>query len=305
MVTQRDFEGAIAPLVRRAEAVLDEALANLRRREGEGTGKGTGTGTGTGGGALVHEVVLVGGATRVPAVRDMLRARFPPPVPPELCCAIRPEHAVAEGAAIRAAVLSGRVPRHVLRNAMMLDALPHPIGVLVPARGDGGEAYIPILRKDTGLPAMGCADFYLADIDQPGVTIVAVEDVGEDHPLQRLGEFTFLLHRLGQEKKDSLGRRKVSVGMTVEESGKFIVSIFDEHDPEHVEKKRRYLKEKRRTDALAGAVDQGSDDEADAAEEPKGAEERFLTVAIVLLFFLYVGVRMAFAAPPGDGSSIF
>ena len=102
---------------------------------------------------------------------------------------------------------------------MMLDSLPHAIGVLTSA-DNGEEAYIPILRKDQPLPAVNAKPFFLADVDQPGITIVAVEDVGDAFPLQRLGEFTFLLHRLTDGEKSSLGgRRKVEVGFVVDESG--------------------------------------------------------------------------------------
>jgi len=251
----------------------------------------------------MNEVVLVGGGTRVPSIRAMLGDKFPPPTPPELCYSIKPEAAVAQGAAVQAAILSGCVPRHELRSALMLDALPHTLGVLVPSdrKSSHDEAYIPILQKDMTLPAMDCSTFYLADINQPGITVVAVEDVGDDFPLQRVGEFTFLLRKLPDEEKASLGgRRKIQVGFTVEQSGKFIVSIFDEHDPDHLAKKRRYLEAKRKAGELAGDYEAVGEE----STREKTKEEYFLNIAIALMIIVYFAVKVVFAGPPEEGARI-
>lgn len=58
----------------------------------------------------IHELVLVGGATRTPAVRAMLLSLFresPTGEARELCVSINADEAVAEGLAIRGAILSG------------------------------------------------------------------------------------------------------------------------------------------------------------------------------------------------------
>lgn len=163
-----------------------------------------------------------------------------------------PNAAVAQGAAIQSAIVSQLVPKHELRNALMLDALPHPIGVLVEE-----DMYVPILERGMELPAMHYASFCLGDVRQKGVTIIAVEDIGDDLPLERIGEFTFLLHWLSDEKYDLMeddGGRMIDVGMTVESSGKFIVSIFDKNDPDHLRKKKWYQewkKKQQRDDSIA------------------------------------------------------
>ena len=157
---------AFGPLVDRAERVVDDALSALQSRPDSHPRSGA-----------IHEVVLVGGSTRVPSVRAMLRRRFPPPIPPELCTSIPAETAVAQGLALKAALASGEVPLWEMRNAMMLDAVPHPVGVWVCPGTDGkdggdgapyakgemirpeerGGHFVPILRKDAPLPAMGNA----------------------------------------------------------------------------------------------------------------------------------------------------
>jgi len=287
-ISQEQFDEIIRPFVDRGEGIVEEALAAYARHIKVRRNR-----------AKVDEVVLVGGSSRVPAIRNMLTKKFSEV--PELCYSIKPEAAVSQGAAVQAAILSGCVPMHELRSAMMLDSLPHAIGVLTSA-DNGEEAYIPILRKDQPLPAVNAKPFFLADVDQPGITIVAVEDVGDEFPLQRLGEFTFLLHRLTDGEKASVGgRRKVEVGFVVDESGKFTVSFFDELDPDHQTKKRRYLEMKRKAGELTG---EANEDTAGDVPRPKTREEVLLNLAIAAVFFVYIFIKLAFAEPTEDGSKI-
>jgi molecular chaperone DnaK (HSP70) len=220
----------------------------------------------------IEEVVLVGGATRVPAVRTMLHDVFPHVS--ELCTSLNAETAVAQGAAIQAAVLSREVPLSQLKSCLMLDALPYAIGVKV---GDG--AFLEILHKDQQLPAMGYATFELADARQAGVTVEAVEDTGE---LELVGTFTFMLRRLTDKELD--GKRTVDIGMTMEPSGKFVCSIFDEHDPEHLRKRRKHQRE---GGALGYSEDIKDDDSVPLS----------LIVGCFILFVLYVVAKLVFHEP--------
>jgi hypothetical protein len=107
-----------------------------------------------------------------------------------------------------------------------------------------------------------------------------------------MGVFNFLLHRLLDESL-STGVRQVEVGMVLETSGKFVVSIFDEKDPEHREKRRRYRQQK--------AIDEGQDaddvqkyyDEEESNGVFSGTEIGLLILCAVM-FALYVGARIAF-----------
>jgi molecular chaperone DnaK (HSP70) len=240
---------------------------------------------------VMEEVVLVGGATRVPAVRAMLQQVFPTL---ELCTSINAESAVAQGAAIQAALASGLVPKHELKSALMLDALPHSIGVEL----DNGE-FLPILDRDAQLPAVGCATFALADVHQPGVTVVAVEDVGDGLPLERIGEFSFLLRRLDDQERDKLNdRRTVDIGMTMEPSGEFIVSIFDQNDPEHVEKKRRYQQRQHE-----GGVELGYRGNV-PTDTGMTREEKIMVASSVVLLVMYIVVKLVFHDPLDERSGI-
>ena len=84
--------------------------------------------------------------SRVPSVCRILCAVLPKV--PAFCGSVHPTKAVAQGAAIRSAVLSGRVPAHALRNVLMLDVLPHVIGV-----SSSGESFVEILKRNAPLPA--------------------------------------------------------------------------------------------------------------------------------------------------------
>ena len=73
----------------------------------------------------VHEVVLVGGSTRIPKVQQMLQDFFNGK---ELCKSINPDEAVAYGAAVQAAILSGEGSEKV-QDLLLLDVTPLSLGL--------------------------------------------------------------------------------------------------------------------------------------------------------------------------------
>lgn len=73
----------------------------------------------------VHDVVLVGRSTRIPKVQQLLQEYFNGK---ELCKSINPDVAVAYGAAIQAAVLSG-ARYNVIKDIVLLDVTPLSLGV--------------------------------------------------------------------------------------------------------------------------------------------------------------------------------
>ncbi len=75
--------------------------------------------------------------------------------------------------------------------------------------------------------------------------MVAAEHIGPGDAYQCMGVFDFLLHRSeDDEGGDDGGVREVRIRMTLEPFGKFAVSVFDERDPEHRERRRRHLRER-------------------------------------------------------------
>lgn len=244
-VTMAEFEQAIQPLMDR----LRHFVVNVSK------------------GLEIDEAILVGGATRVPSVQRTLHELFPTI---ELCRSVQPDSAVAKGCAIAAALEV--LPRHELQSAFMMDTNPHPIGVYSPPIGDSPESFVEILPAGAPLPAHGSAIFTLASAKQPGVSLRAVERVG-DGQYEPVGEFTFLLRRL-----DPLPAvRTVEISMLLKDSGEFIVSIFDEYDPEHLNKRHK----------------------GDLKYNEVGSpEQTMLIVGCIAMLFLYIVVRIAF--PPED-----
>merc|ERR1712194_837698 len=85
---------------------------------------------------------------------------------------------------------------------------------------------------------MGLANKY-----QAGVTIRAVEKVDVDtyEPMSK-EDFAFLLRKLSPTQFEGISERTIQVGMKLDTDGRFIVSVFDENDPEQVRKKNRFEK---------------------------------------------------------------
>ena len=239
----------------------------------------------------------MGGTTRVPAIRQTVQEFFPDL---ELCTSLNPMSSVALGLAIQAALRSKIVPLHELRSALMLDCIPHAIG----AELSNGH-FVEIIPRNTLLPARGSATFCLADKHQAGVTIRPVELVGQDQhgnakyePMAN-EDFTFLLRRLPSKELEQISERSIEIGMKVDTQGQFIVSIFDEKDPEQVRKKERY--ENRTSEAVVGEL--GYITDLVWAESDATTEQFLLTGMLVGVLIVYIAVKLAFSEP-GDGGPI-
>merc|ERR1719419_1884521 len=72
--------------------------------------------------AQIHEIVLVGGSTRIPKIKQLLQNYFNGK---ELCNSVNPDEAVAYGAAIQAAILKGDKSEAV-QDLLLLDVAPVP-----------------------------------------------------------------------------------------------------------------------------------------------------------------------------------
>jgi L1 cell adhesion molecule like protein len=113
----------------------------------------------------VHDVVLVGGSSRIPKVQQLLREFFNGK---DLCKSINPDEAVAYGAAVQAALLSDgfkNVPDMVLR-----DVTPLSLGWML--EGDIMGVVIP---RNTSIPVKKTEEFYTVFDSQSSVLIDVYE----------------------------------------------------------------------------------------------------------------------------------
>ncbi|XP_024171588.2 heat shock cognate 70 kDa protein [Rosa chinensis] len=75
--------------------------------------------------SIVHDVVLVGGSTRIPKIRQLLQDLFNGK---ELCKSINPDEAVAYGATVQAAILSIEGYNEKVQDLLLLDVTPLTLG---------------------------------------------------------------------------------------------------------------------------------------------------------------------------------
>ncbi|MGF1509623.1 MAG: Hsp70 family protein [Myxococcota bacterium] len=123
----------------------------------------------------VDDVLLVGGQTRYPAVRQLVMEIFGR----EPRTSVHPEEAVALGAAQYAASLEA------IDNVVLIDALAMPIGVGLP-----GGRFLKLIEQDTRLPARGSCLLPTGEVDQSEMEVWffqgEAQHVSEAEPLGTL-----------------------------------------------------------------------------------------------------------------------
>ena len=93
---------------------------------------------------LIHDIVLVGGSTRIPKIQKLLQDFF---IGKDLNKSINPDEAVAYGAAVQAAILSGDKSDEV-QDLVLLDAVPLSMGIEM----GGDDVMTLLIQRNTTIP---------------------------------------------------------------------------------------------------------------------------------------------------------
>jgi heat shock protein 1/8 len=165
--------------------------------------------------SAVDDVVLVGGSTRIPKVQQLLSEFFDGK---ELCRSINPDEAVAYGAAVQGAILSG-VKSDSTNSLLLVDVTPLSLGIETE-----GKVMSTVIKRNTPIPTSKSDIFTTAADDQTQVNVEVYE--GERQCTDgnnKLGQFT-----ISGIERAKRGEPKVEVKFDLDANGILNVTARDQ-----------------------------------------------------------------------------
>ena len=163
-ITRVQFESLCWDLISRCQIPVNNAIKDAQLNSSD-----------------IHEVVLVGGSTRIPAVQKLVKEN----IGKDPNQTVNPDEVVAIGAAVQAGVLAGEV-----KDILLLDVTPLSLGVETL-----GSVMTKIIPRNTTVPTKKSEVFSTAVDNQPNVEI---------HVLQGEREFTKDNKSLGTFRLDGI-----------------------------------------------------------------------------------------------------